>query len=93
MISVKLTCCISGQTDYPSGCNAVENLIVHTSILSNVWPEVAKALVTADVQLLCDEPTLKALTTIYPPPQNFSTKSYKSDGVVRMGCFSRLSFE
>jgi glutamate-5-semialdehyde dehydrogenase len=51
----------------------VENLIVHTSLLSTIWPEVAKALVSSGVQLLCDEPTLKALTTIYPPPQNFST--------------------
>lgn len=46
---------------------------MHTSVLDTVWPEVAKALVTAGVQLLCDELTLKALTTIYPPPQNFST--------------------
>jgi glutamate-5-semialdehyde dehydrogenase len=61
------------QADYPSACNSVENLIVHTSLLTTIWPEVAKALVAANVQLLCDEPTLKALTTIYPPPQNFST--------------------
>jgi len=51
----------------------VENLLLHTSVLPTVWPEVAKALTSAGVQLLCDEPSLKALTTIYPPPQNFST--------------------
>ncbi|KAF7983337.1 hypothetical protein HWV62_22295 [Athelia sp. TMB] len=64
---------VDSKTDYPSACNALENLLVHTSILNTVWPEVAKALVAAGVQLLCDESTLKALTTIYPPPQNFST--------------------
>lgn len=64
---------VESKTDYPSACNSVENLIVHTSLLSTIWSEVAKALVASGVQLLCDEPTLKALTTIHPPPQNFST--------------------
>jgi glutamate-5-semialdehyde dehydrogenase len=64
---------VDSKTDYPSACNSAENLVVHTSLLSTIWPEVAKALVAANVQLLCDEPTLKALTTIYPPPQIFST--------------------
>jgi glutamate-5-semialdehyde dehydrogenase len=61
------------QTDYPSACNSVENLIIHTSLLATIWPEVAKALLASGVQLLCDEPTFTALTAIYPPPENFST--------------------
>ena len=35
-----------------------------------MWPEVAKALVANNVQLLCDEPSLEAVTTIHPPLQN-----------------------
>jgi glutamate-5-semialdehyde dehydrogenase len=48
--------------DYPSACNAVETLIIHTSLLHTIWPEVANALIAANVQLLCDSPTLDALT-------------------------------
>jgi glutamate-5-semialdehyde dehydrogenase len=39
----------------------VETLLVHESLLQTIWPEVASALVAADVQLLCDPQTLLAL--------------------------------
>jgi glutamate-5-semialdehyde dehydrogenase len=45
----------------------VETLIVHTSLLETVWPEVAKALLDANVRLLCDPPTLDALSKSIPP--------------------------
>jgi glutamate-5-semialdehyde dehydrogenase len=41
----------------------VETLLVHQSLLETVWPDVARSLLTADVKLLCDEPTLAALTS------------------------------
>jgi glutamate-5-semialdehyde dehydrogenase len=51
------------QIDYPAACNAVETLLVHQSLLGTIWPDVADALLAANVKLLCDEPSLSALPT------------------------------
>lgn len=61
------------QTTYPSACNSAETLIVHESLLKTVWPVVGRALLAANVQLLCDPPTLNALSSISPPPSNIDT--------------------
>jgi glutamate-5-semialdehyde dehydrogenase len=61
------------QINYPSACNAAETLIVHEALLSSVWPEVAKALLEANVQLLCDPPTHNALSSLSPPPKNLQS--------------------
>ncbi|KAG6833231.1 hypothetical protein H0H87_009852 [Tephrocybe sp. NHM501043] len=64
---------VDAKIDYPSACNALETLIVHESLLKTVWPEVARALLAAKVELLCDEITLKALSSMQNPPQNLPT--------------------
>ncbi|KAG6821476.1 hypothetical protein H0H93_010200 [Arthromyces matolae] len=64
---------VDAKIDYPSACNAVETLIIHESLLNTVWPEVAKALLSANVELLCDEATLKALSSLQKPPTNLRT--------------------
>lgn len=51
----------------------METLIVHEALLHSVWPEVAKALLAANVQLLCDPRTRNALTAFSPFPENFHT--------------------
>jgi glutamate-5-semialdehyde dehydrogenase len=61
------------QINYPSACNAAETLVVHSSLLGTVWPAVAKALLAANVQLLCDPPTLEALNSISPPLERVPT--------------------
>lgn len=43
-------------------------MIVHESLLTTVWPEVAKALLAAGAQLLCDASTLSALSSLAPTP-------------------------
>ncbi|KAF8493251.1 Aldehyde/histidinol dehydrogenase [Russula emetica] len=53
---------VDAKTDYRTVCNAMETLLVHQSLLETIWPDVAQALLTVNVKLLCDEPTLSALT-------------------------------
>ncbi|KAI0664367.1 gamma-glutamyl phosphate reductase [Cubamyces menziesii] len=64
---------VDSKTDYPAACNAAETLILHEKILSTVWPEVAMALLAADVTLLCDEPSLAVLHSLSPAPANLSS--------------------
>ncbi|PFH51969.1 hypothetical protein AMATHDRAFT_46746 [Amanita thiersii Skay4041] len=64
---------VDSKTDYPSACNAAENLIIHESILHTVWPVVAGALLTAGVKLLCDPATLEVVKSLSPPPGNLET--------------------
>ncbi|EJD07685.1 glutamate-5-semialdehyde dehydrogenase [Fomitiporia mediterranea MF3/22] len=52
---------VDSKTDYPAACNAAETLIVHEALLHTLWPTVAKALLEAGVELLCDPQSLSAL--------------------------------
>ena len=56
-------------------------LIVHESHLCNLWPSVAKALLAANVQLLCDAPTLDTLHKLSPPPSNLQSHVHPSTPV------------
>ena len=66
------------QIDYPAACNAAETLILHESVLPTIWPGIAKALLAADVTLLCDGPSLGALPAsphVQPaPPDAYTTE-------------------
>lgn len=64
---------VDSKINYPSACNAAETLIVHEALLNTVWPEVAKALLAENVQLLCDQLTRNALDLLLPPPENLQT--------------------
>ena len=63
----------------------METLLVHESLLQTTWPDVANALLSANVQLLCDPPTLSALASPAPassapenvhpaPPEAYTTE-------------------
>ncbi|KAM5544244.1 hypothetical protein V8D89_001904 [Ganoderma adspersum] len=73
---------VDSKIDYPAACNAAETLILHEFVLPTIWPEVAKALLAADVTLLCDSPSLAALQDLIPaspkvqpaPPDAFTTE-------------------
>ncbi|KAE9399914.1 gamma-glutamyl phosphate reductase [Gymnopus androsaceus JB14] len=64
---------IDSKIDYPAACNASETLILHESVVHTVWPPVAKALLEANVKLLCDPPSLDALKALSPRPSNLET--------------------
>ena len=54
---------VNAKCQRPSVCNAAENLIIHKDLLQTVFPEVAKALKTAGVELRVDEAAATALKT------------------------------
>jgi glutamate-5-semialdehyde dehydrogenase len=51
---------------YPAACNAIETLLVHSSIAGEFLPQVAAALEAKNVELRGDEGTLKILPNIVP---------------------------
>jgi len=46
--------------------------------LGTVWLAVGKSLLAANVKLLCDDLSLKALKALVPPPQNIATHVFPS---------------
>lgn len=52
---------LDSKVNYPAACNSAEILLVHVSLLNSVWPQVAGALLGANVELRCDDRTLNAL--------------------------------
>ncbi|KAJ7250457.1 glutamate-5-semialdehyde dehydrogenase [Mycena haematopus] len=66
---------LDSKTDYLSACNSTETLIVHESLLDLVWPVVCRALLQANVRILCDPLTLSAVHALSPPPSNLSLAS------------------
>lgn len=52
---------VDAKTQYPAACNAIETLLVHSSIASAFLPEVAHALAKHNVQLRGDERTCELL--------------------------------
>ncbi|KAJ3745431.1 gamma-glutamyl phosphate reductase [Lentinula detonsa] len=70
---------LDSKIDYPAACNASENLILHESVVRTVWPPVAKALLEANVKLLCDPTSLNALEQLSPKLSNFQTLVFPSE--------------
>jgi glutamate-5-semialdehyde dehydrogenase len=51
----------NAKVQRPSVCNAVENLIIHRSLLETFWVKMADILGRAGVELRCDEESLKVI--------------------------------
>lgn len=58
---------VDSKINYPAACNSAEILVIHSSLLDTVWPKVAEALVSAKVELRCDERTLAAIPSSISP--------------------------
>lgn len=68
------------QIDYMAACNAAETLLIHSFLLTTVWPAVASALMSNSVCLRCDPATLAALQDANIPEANkFVTASSPAD--------------
>lgn len=55
---------VDSKTQYPAACNAIETLLVHSSIASEFLPKVAETLQAQNVELRGDERTLEILPHI-----------------------------
>lgn len=50
---------VDAKTQYPAACNAIETLLVHSSIAGNFLPQIVAALQAKQVELRGDERTLQ----------------------------------
>ncbi len=55
---------VDSKIQYPAACNAIETLLVHSSIAAEFIPQVATALQAQNVELRGDERTLQILPNI-----------------------------
>jgi glutamate-5-semialdehyde dehydrogenase len=66
---------VNAKCQRPSVCNAAENLVVHRDVLQSVFPEVAKALKEAGVELRVDPPAAEALDAFGAIPHQPATEA------------------
>jgi glutamate-5-semialdehyde dehydrogenase len=55
---------VDSKTQYPAACNAIETLLVHSSIAADFLPKVAEALAVQNVELRGDQRTLDILPNL-----------------------------
>ncbi|BAY90497.1 MULTISPECIES: glutamate-5-semialdehyde dehydrogenase [unclassified Tolypothrix] len=60
-ITKAVTIAVDAKTQYPAACNAIETLLVHTSIAADYLPQLAAAMQANHVELRGDERTAKIL--------------------------------
>ncbi|MCC5644239.1 glutamate-5-semialdehyde dehydrogenase [Nostoc sp. CHAB 5824] len=63
-ISKAIPITVDAKAQYPAVCNAIETLLVHSSIATEFLPKVAKALQERHVELRGDKRTLEILPNI-----------------------------
>ena len=60
---------LDAKLNYTAACNAVETLLVDSTVLDTILPTVASALMEKGVFLVCDPPSLDALSRNLPKSQ------------------------
>ncbi|MDB9449848.1 glutamate-5-semialdehyde dehydrogenase [Dolichospermum circinale] len=63
-ISKAISITVDSKIQYPAACNAIETLLVHSSIAAEFLPQVATALQAQNVELKGDERTIQILSNI-----------------------------
>lgn len=69
---------LDAKLDYPAACNAVETLLVHSSQVDTLWPQLASALIEKKVTLKCDSKSKAALPPS-PLVQDASQADYDTE--------------
>ena len=63
-IAKAISITVDSKIQYPAACNAIETLLVHSSIAAEFLPQVATALQAQNVELKGDERTLEILPNL-----------------------------
>jgi glutamate-5-semialdehyde dehydrogenase len=63
-IAKAISITVDSKIQYPAACNAIETLLVHSSIAAEFLPQVATALQAQNVELKGDELTIQILSDI-----------------------------
>ncbi|MBS9392414.1 MAG: glutamate-5-semialdehyde dehydrogenase [Dolichospermum sp. OL03] len=63
-IAKAISITVDSKIQYPAACNAIETLLVHSSIAAEFLPQVATALQAQNVELKGDERTIQILSNI-----------------------------
>jgi len=65
---------VDAKTQYPSGCNAVETLLIHNSIAPSLLPQIALALREKQVEIRGDQRTCQLIEA-----QNATQEDWKTE--------------
>ncbi len=65
-ISKAVSIAVDSKIQYPAACNAIETLLIHSSIADSHLPEIGKALENVNVELRGDEKSCQILPNINP---------------------------
>ncbi len=73
-IETAISITVDAKTQYPAACNAIETLLVHQGIASELLPQIAKALEEKGVELRGDKATRDIINVKAAREEDWSTE-------------------